>query len=58
MWKQARAADPDGNPLSPLDTLILHELTEMAAIRTGLPPEAAHVVASDGADVRSRGRTG
>jgi len=46
VWEQARAADPDGNPLSPLDTLILHELTEMAAIRTGLPPEAAHVVAS------------
>ena len=46
MWEQARAADPDGNPLSPLDTLILHELTEMAAIRTGLPPEAAHVVAN------------
>ncbi len=46
VWEQAREADVDGSPLSLQDTLLLHELTEVAVeARQDVGPDAAHVVA-------------
>ena len=46
-WEQARAVDLEGSPLTLQDTLLLHELTEVAVTATeGLGPAAAHVVAA------------
>jgi CheY-like chemotaxis protein len=46
VWEQARIVDVEGSPLSLRDTLLLHELTEVAVeAREGMGPEAAHVVA-------------
>ena len=46
-WEQARSVDLGSSPLSLQDTLLLHELTEVAVSTTeGLGPAASHVVAA------------